>query len=84
MTIAPLLGGVITEWMGWRWIFLLNVPVCLVLGSLVLMHVGESRDTNAGRIDVWGSLFFSAGLCCVIWALIGANDACANTVGEMK
>jgi EmrB/QacA subfamily drug resistance transporter len=75
MTIAPLLGGVITEWMGWRWIFLLNVPVCLVLGSLVWMHVDESRDINAGRIDAWGSLFFSAGLCCVIWALIGANDA---------
>ncbi|RXZ32885.1 MFS transporter [Oxalobacteraceae bacterium CAVE-383] len=74
-TMAPLLGGTITQLMGWRWIFLLNLPVCLILGTLVWRHVDESRDVGAARIDFWGGLTFSGGLCCLIWAMIGANLA---------
>ena len=75
MTIAPLLGGVITQLMGWRWVFLLNLPVCLVLGMLVWRWVRESGDAGTARLDPWGSLFLSSALCCLIWALIGANVA---------
>jgi MFS family permease len=75
ITAAPLLGGMVTQWMGWRWIFLLNLPVCLVLGALVWRYVDESRDVGAARIDIWGGLVFSGGLCCLIWAMIGANLA---------
>jgi EmrB/QacA subfamily drug resistance transporter len=74
-TLAPLLGGAITQLMGWRWIFLLNLPVCLVLGVLVWRYVDESRDAGAARIDFWGGLIFSGGLCCLIWAMIGASQA---------
>ena len=74
-TMAPLLGGTITQLMGWRWIFLLNLPVCLILGTMVWRYVGESRDAGAARIDVWGGLTFSSGLCGVIWAIIGASEA---------
>jgi EmrB/QacA subfamily drug resistance transporter len=74
-TLAPLLGGTITQLMGWRWIFLLNLPVCLVLGALVWRYVDESRDAGAARIDIWGGLTFSGGLCCLIWAMIGASEA---------
>ena len=75
MTVAPLLGGVITQLLGWRWIFLLNLPVCLCLGMLVYREVAESGDANAARLDPWGSLLLSGGLGCVIWALINANAA---------
>ncbi|WP_394782234.1 MFS transporter [Undibacterium sp.] len=75
MTIAPLLGGLITQLLGWRWIFLLNLPVCAMLATLVYRHVSESRDPGAARIDPWGSLLLSGGLCVLIWTLINASVA---------
>ncbi|MCY1460917.1 Multidrug resistance protein Stp [compost metagenome] len=56
MTAAPTLGGLITEYIGWRWIFYLNLPVGLVLMVMVWRAVPESRDAQAARLDPWGSL----------------------------
>ncbi|WP_429440457.1 MFS transporter [Paraburkholderia youngii] len=73
-TIAPLFGGLIAQWVGWRWIFLLNLPVCVVLIFCTRRVVTNSRNPHARRIDFAGSLFFGIGLACGIWALIGAQD----------
>lgn len=73
MTAAPTLGGLVTEYIGWRWIFYLNLPVGLALMAMVWRHVEESRDTQAARLDPWGSLAFSASLTCLMWGLIEAN-----------
>jgi EmrB/QacA subfamily drug resistance transporter len=73
MTAAPTLGGLITEYVGWRWIFYLNLPVGLFLMYRVWRAVPESRDAQAARLDPWGSLAFSASLLCLIWGLIEAN-----------
>jgi EmrB/QacA subfamily drug resistance transporter len=72
-TVAPLVGGVITQWLGWRWIFLLNLPVCLVLAWCAHRFIRESRNSQAGAIDVMGSLLFGAALALGIWALIGTQ-----------
>ncbi|MBI0327385.1 MFS transporter [Burkholderia plantarii] len=74
-TVAPLVGGVITQWVGWRGIFLLNLPVCAVLLGCAWRAVDESRNAGAKRVDVAGSALFGAGLASGIWALIGAQDA---------
>lgn len=73
MTAAPTIGGLITEFIGWRWIFYLNLPVGGLLMLMVLRTIPESRDTQAARLDPWGSLAFSASLLCLIWGLIEAN-----------
>ncbi len=73
MTAAPTLGGLITESLGWRWIFYLNLPVGLLLMLLVRHAIPESRDPQSARLDPWGSLAFSASLLCLIWGLIEAN-----------
>lgn len=71
-TVAPLVGGMITQWVGWRWIFLLNLPVCAALAVCALRAIRESRNPNAGPVDVAGSVLFGAALALAIWALIEA------------
>jgi EmrB/QacA subfamily drug resistance transporter len=72
-TIAPLVGGAITQWFGWRWVFLLNLPVCAVLAGCVWRSIRESRNPAAGPIDVSGSTLFGLALAIGIWALIATQ-----------
>ncbi|MGF6723257.1 EmrB/QacA subfamily drug resistance transporter [Paraburkholderia sp. GAS41] len=74
-TVAPLVGGVMTQWLGWRWIFLMNLPVCAVLAVCVLRAIHESRNRDAGPVDAAGSLLFGLALAVGIWALIEAPAA---------
>ncbi|MFL9962800.1 MFS transporter [Paraburkholderia sediminicola] len=69
-TVAPLVGGVITQWFGWRWIFLLNLPVCAVLAWCASRVLRESRNPARGPLDAAGSLLFGVALALGIWALI--------------
>jgi len=53
--IGPLLGGWLVVSAGWRWVFLLNLPVAVVVIGVTLRHVPESRDGQAARqFDVLG------------------------------
>jgi EmrB/QacA subfamily drug resistance transporter len=74
-TVAPLVGGMVTQWLGWRWIFLLNLPVCTVLAVCALRVIRETRNPHAGPVDVLGSALFGAALMLAIWALIEAPTA---------
>ena len=73
VAVGPLVGGLITSGFGWRWAFLVNIPVGAALIWLAIDAVEESRDPDAQRLDIAGMLLFGGGLFCLIWALIGAN-----------
>ncbi|WP_027782715.1 MULTISPECIES: MFS transporter [Burkholderia] len=84
--IAPLVGGAITQWIGWRWVFLLNLPVCVLLAAGARVAIDESNDPHAKRVDAAGSLLFGAALACAIAALIGAPShgwLSAATLGRL-
>jgi EmrB/QacA subfamily drug resistance transporter len=70
---GPIVGGVITGALGWRWAFLINVPVCAALLLTARAVIDESSDPDATRVDVRGMLTFSVGLFLFIWALIDGN-----------
>jgi EmrB/QacA subfamily drug resistance transporter len=73
ITTGPIVGGLITTFFGWRWIFLINLPICAVLIIAMLRLIGESRDHEAKGIDLAGIVTFTSGLFFLIWALIDAN-----------
>ena len=61
--IGPVLGGLITETMGWQWIFYLNVPVTIIAFLAVKWGTVESHDTeHRGRIDYLGILLLVVGI----------------------
>jgi EmrB/QacA subfamily drug resistance transporter len=73
LTSGPIVGGVVTDLFGWRWAFLINLPICIALFIAIAAFVDESRDHEARRLDYAGILTFSAGLFLLVWALIEGN-----------
>ncbi len=74
ITCGPIIGGVITAALGWRWAFLINLPICTILFVIACVVVDESADHEAKRLDYAGIATFSVGLFFLIWALIDGNN----------
>ncbi|GAA1506679.1 MFS transporter [Streptomyces albidochromogenes] len=73
--VGPFLGGWLVDGPGWRWVFLLNVPLAALCVPVALKHVPESRDPQAhGRFDVLGAGLAALSLALVTYALIAAPD----------
>jgi EmrB/QacA subfamily drug resistance transporter len=74
VAIGPLVGGLLTDGLGWEWVFLLNVPIGLAALAVTYWKLAESRDPNATRIDWPGLLTFSSSLFLLVLALVRGND----------
>ena len=83
--VGVLLGGVLTSYLSWPWIFFINVPVALVAIALTPLLLRESRAENALRhFDVAGATSITAGLMLLVYALTRATTdgwASATTIG---
>ena len=66
---APILGGVLTQTLSWRWVFLINVPVGIVMLAFAYLYLPEHRPSPNGRLDVRGMLLSGLGLSALLYAI---------------
>jgi EmrB/QacA subfamily drug resistance transporter len=69
-----LLGGILTDWLSWEWIFYINVPVGLGALALTPFLLTESRDAHVKSFDVPGGVLVTGGLITLVYAITQAND----------
>ncbi|MER6582771.1 MFS transporter [Nonomuraea sp. NPDC001023] len=72
-TAGVFLGGVITEYLSWPWVFYINIPIALValFATRPLMPAGQSQR---GSIDILGALTVTAGLGAAVYAIVRAPE----------
>lgn len=73
VAIGPLVGGLITEHLGWEWIFFVNVPIGLAAIALTEVRLANVAAQDAAKIDLPGLATFSLGLFLLIFGLIRGN-----------
>jgi EmrB/QacA subfamily drug resistance transporter len=80
-----LLGGVLTDGLGWEWVLWVNVPIAFISAALAPRLLAESRSESATRhFDAAGAVSVTAGLSVLVYALVDATDAgwgSAQTIG---
>jgi MFS family permease len=72
-TAGVFLGGIITAWVDWSWVFLINVPIGLAVLALTpkLLPIGVKQK---GKIDYTGALSITGALVLLVYAIVTAND----------
>jgi EmrB/QacA subfamily drug resistance transporter len=74
VAVGPLVGGAITDSLGWRWVFFLNVPIGIAAIVVTFAKLRESRNPNATRVDWAGLATFSTALLLLVLGLLRGND----------
>jgi EmrB/QacA subfamily drug resistance transporter len=79
-SLGLVLGGMITEWLSWRWVLFINVPIGLLVIALTPMFVAETPRVS-GRFDLTGAITSTAGVAAVVYGFIrAASDGWGNPV----
>lgn len=73
VAIGPLVGGALTDWLGWESIFFLNVPIGVAAIAVTYAKLRETRNPHATRVDWAGLVTFSSALFLLVFALVRGN-----------
>src|SRR6266568_4113057 len=69
--IGLLAGGILTEWLSWRWVLFVNVPIGILLALVAPLYITES-ERQPGRFDLGGAFTSTAGMVALVYGFIRA------------
>src|SRR5215213_10339145 len=73
LILGPVLGGYFAENVSWRGVFFINVPIALVVLAIARLHVPESNNPEARRLDLPGAALVAVGLGGVVFGLLESS-----------
>lgn len=82
--VGPLLGGLITDYWGWPWVFWINLPVGVAALVLALIAVPHIEGGARGRFDVAGAVTFTVSLVGIVLAVTWLADPAARVAGAVS
>ena len=75
--LGPTLGGLFSQFLSWRGIFFVNVPLCIAAGWMLIRSYGEQVERRRHRIDYAGAALLAIGLSALILAVLEGGSAWA-------
>jgi MFS family permease len=75
--VGPTLGGVFSQFVSWRWIFYVNIPLCVLAGAMLWRRYHETVEKRRHRIDYAGAALLTVGLTSLILAVLEGGNAWA-------
>jgi EmrB/QacA subfamily drug resistance transporter len=74
LAIGPAVGGIITDVLSWRYIFYINIPICILASILVQTNLKPDKATRKPQFDIKGSFSMAVGLICLTLFLSKGSD----------
>ncbi|MEV6107190.1 MFS transporter [Streptomyces sp. NPDC051940] len=71
--VGLLAGGLLTDWLNWRWVLFVNVPIGVAIVALVPLYISES-ERHPGRFDFVGAITSTLGVASLVYGFIRAAD----------
>lgn len=73
--LGPILGGWLAQNISWRLVFFINLPLALIVLGVLFWRIPESKRLNGnGGLDIWGSLFATLALGCIVFGLVDSGN----------